>query len=162
MAVPVCTVGVAVVAVVPDPGSVHTRISKALLELLQVVLREGDGLVDAGRERALPVDKGFDKHVGPLKTVGDIPVLRYRRLVQPDISRVGDRELTRFRTPGGDQNHTERTASTVDSGGGGVLQYRDGLDIVGIQHAGVSFDTIDQHKGTPSVDRGGSTDVDLR
>src|SRR5690625_4015741 len=124
MAVPVCTVGVAVVAVVPDPGAVHTRIIKTLLELLQVVLREGDGLVDAGRERAFPVDKRFDKHVGPLKILGDIPVLRHRRLAQPYNSRVGDRELTRFRTTGGDQNHTDHTASPVDGGAGDVLKYQ--------------------------------------
>ena len=45
---------------------------------------------------------------------------------------------------GGDKNHAERCAATVDARGGGILQHGDTLDVLGVDGAEVAFHTVDE------------------
>ena len=85
-----------------------------------------------------------------------------RGLLDGDVARVVDRELVGefARVLGGDEHHAVGCARTVDGGRSCVLEHRDRLDVVGVEHRGVALDAVDQHQSRSArADRRLAADV---
>ena len=75
------------------------------------------------------------------------------------IAIIRDLGLTLLAALRGNQHHAGCCAGTVDSTGRGILQYRDTLDIIGVEQRQITLNTVDQDQCRGVVHRRESTDT---
>ena len=130
-----------------------------------VFLEPGEGellrLVDTGRKRAFVIGAvGFVEVVRPDITVGD-DIGNVLGRLDGEVGGVSHLGLALLGFLRGDEHDAVRGTGSVDGRCGGVLQDRDGLDIVRVEHRRVALDTVDEDQGAAAVDGTGTTDVEV-
>ena len=75
------------------------------------------------------------------------------------VAHLGTSVLLLGTALGGNQDDAGRTFSTVDGGGGSVLDHGNILHVNGVQVLDITFHTVDEHEGGTAVDGVPTTDV---
>ena len=163
--IPVGTFGIIDVASLRTNGTVGNHRAKVTrlvttLILLQPSDRELLCLVDTRGIRLVKAIISIVEVLCPYITVRNHVrhVLRRLEVVAGCINHLW---LPLLRTLRGNQDDTEWRTGTINSGSSGILQDGNALNIIRVQHRGITLHPIDQHQSATPVDRSSTTHVEV-
>ena len=143
--VPVRVAEIFVGVLVVDAPFLERRVAVAAGQLVVPRAVELEDIVDVGRVRAVGVGVGFEEGGGEVVAVGD-HLRRRGPFVEGVRAVVGHLRAAFLGRFGRHQDYAERTPRAIDGRRGGVLEYGDRLDVVGVHGGHVGFDAIYQHE----------------
>ena len=94
---------------------------------------------------ALAVEVGVVEEVDPLPGVGHLG--QHHRGLDAVVEVVADGGLAALAGLRGDENHTERSAGTIDGGSRRILEDRDALDVLRVEHRQAALHAVDENEG---------------
>ena len=143
-----------------DPPLLVGGVAVAAFQFAVPCAAETEDVVDVGRIGGVAVGVRFEVGGRPVVAVVD-QFGRHGALVEVVRTVVGDLHLAFFGAFGGDEDDAERTARTVDGRRRGVLQYRDALDVFGVDRRDVGLHAVDEDEGrTARTDRVGAAHLE--